>query len=76
MQPAAQADGGIEMAIRAQLGTVGECGIRDLGILAIAGRIRLSGEALSYAEKTRAGRITAQVAGVRHVINQLRVMPS
>jgi osmotically-inducible protein OsmY len=69
-------DGAIETAVRAQLADFGACSIRELGILAIAGRIRLCGEAPSYEDKKRAGQITSHVAGVRRVINQLRVMPT
>jgi osmotically-inducible protein OsmY len=50
-------------------------GLRDLDVFSMTGRVRICGEATSYADKKRAEQIAASLDGVRRVINQLRVTP-
>jgi len=66
----------LEQTIRGRLGREAGDALRDLGVISIEGRIRLCGEASSYAHKKRAAEVAAAIDGVRRVINQLRVTPS
>jgi osmotically-inducible protein OsmY len=50
--------------------------IHDLSVVAIAGRINLRGVADSYVAKRRAEALARTITGVRHVVNQVRVIPS
>jgi osmotically-inducible protein OsmY len=66
----------LEQAIVWQLGRHVGPELRDLGVIAIGGRICLCGEASSYANKKRAAELAATINGVRSVVNQIRVTPS
>jgi osmotically-inducible protein OsmY len=68
-------DATLEQTIRGRLGREVGSELRDLGVVSIDGRIRLCGEATSYAHKKRAAEVAAAIDGVRRVINQLRVTP-
>lgn len=76
LTPTTTVDTALEQAIRGQLGREVGAALRDLNVVSIEGRIRLYGEASSYAHKKRAAELAGNIDGVRRVINQLRVMPS
>jgi osmotically-inducible protein OsmY len=68
-------DSALELAIHGRLTTEAGAALRDLGVIAIEGRIRLCGAASSYEQKKRAAEVAAAIDGVRQVINQIRVTP-
>lgn len=75
MTAIAYSDELLEIEVRRGL-LAGSIGVRDLDVIAIDGYIRLCGVALSYSDKRQAESLTRALTGVRHVINQLRVIPA
>jgi osmotically-inducible protein OsmY len=71
----AHVDSDLERLVRLALATTAGVDFCALSVVAMNGRVRLCGEARSYAEKCRAAEVAASVSGVREVINQVRVTP-
>jgi osmotically-inducible protein OsmY len=69
-------DGELEDAVRGYLRHAFSPALLDCDVVSMVGRVRLCGNAASYADKKRAAEIVAAVDGVRRVINQLRVAPN
>ncbi len=67
-------DGTIASAVRSRLAAEPSVQASGVNVRSDAGRVTLTGEVTSYAEKDRAGRIAASVADVDSVDNRLVVV--